>query len=291
MCSNSASSQDDERQCKLLSYMFYQAVRDHKPVWMLEDMRTMESFYWEDNTSLRTYSPSEALLYAVVHNHLPYAQYLLTHYPDEALEVPGDRFCCCPSSAPHLAMAVRYDRKDILGLILKITHQLPGFKSYINRKGCFHIEDGKTPLHLACELLRAETVLMLLGSGASPKIVDSKGLTPLDVILEQLRVSKINVESKKLCIDQLLLFMSSLQFKMKRALEDNPNEWNGLLGEEKYNYLCGKTPATLFLISMQGILKCLPPSRFPASIKELPIPQSLKPLPLGISTFRCVDVL
>ncbi|XP_072123136.1 ankyrin repeat domain-containing protein 9 [Mobula birostris] len=290
MCNNSPSSQDNQRQCKFLSYMFYQAVRDRKPVWMLEEMRTMESFYWEENTKLRTYTPSEALLYAVVHNHLPYAQYLLSRYADEALEMPGDRFCCCPSSAPHLTMAVRYDRKDILGLILKIASQLPGFKSYVNRKGCFHVEDGKTPLHLACELLRAESVLMLLGSGASPKIVDSKGLTPLDVILEQLQVSKINVESKKLCIDHLLLFTSNLQFKMKRDLKDNPAEWNRLLGEDKYNYLSGKTPATLFLISMQGVLKCLPPSNFPASVKELPIPQSLKPLPSERLTLRSVDV-
>ncbi|XP_055495550.1 ankyrin repeat domain-containing protein 9 isoform X1 [Leucoraja erinacea] len=290
MCNNSHYSQDDQRQCKFLSYMFYQAVRDRKPVWMLEDMRTMESFYWEENASLRTYSPSEALLYAVVHNHLPYARYLLSHYADDALQVPGDRFCCCPSSAPHLAMAVRYDRKDILGLILKIANQLPGLKSYINRKGCFHVEDGKTPLHLACELLRAETVLMLLGSGASPKIVDSKGLTPLDVILEQLQMSKINAESKKLCMEHLLLFTSSLQFKMKRVLRDNPVEWNRLLGEEKYNYLCGKAPATLFLISMQGILKCLPPSDFPASVKQLPIPQSLKPLPPERLKLRSVDV-
>ncbi|XP_069787112.1 ankyrin repeat domain-containing protein 9 [Narcine bancroftii] len=288
MCNSPPCSQVDPRQCTFLSYMFYQAVRDRKPVWMLEDMRTMESFYWEENSSLRTYSPSEALLYAVVHNHLPYARYLLSRYADEALDVPGERFCCCPSSAPHLALAVRYDRNDILALILKIAHQVPGFKSYINRKGCLHVEDGKTPLHLACELLRADTVLLLLGNGASPKIADSDGLTPLDLILGQLQMSTINVESKTRCIDHLLLFASQLQFKMKRVLKDNPAEWNGLLGEEKYNYLCGKTPATLFLISMQGILKCLPRSNFPASIQELPIPQSLKPLPPGRLTLRSV---
>ncbi|XP_007895013.1 ankyrin repeat domain-containing protein 9 [Callorhinchus milii] len=281
MCSHPVSNRDHQRQCKFLSYMFYQAVRDRTPVWMLEDMRTMECFYWEENASLRAYSPSEALLYAVVHDHLPYAQYLLSRYPLEALEVPGDRFCCCPSSAPHLTMAVRYDREDILGLILKIVNRLPGLKSYIDRKGCFHVEDGKTPLHLACELTRAETVLMLLGSGASARIADSQGLTPLDIILQQIWVSKTNSEPKKLCANHLLLFMSTLQFKMKRALEENATEWKELLGEEQYNYLSGRVPATLSMLAMQCIFKCLPPSRFPGSIKELPIPHSLKPLPFA----------
>ncbi|KAI1240504.1 hypothetical protein IHE44_0008928 [Lamprotornis superbus] len=213
------------------------AVRDHKPVWMLEDMRTMEYFYWEENASLRTYSPSEALLYAVVHNHLPYAQYLLSHFPEEALKVPGEHFCYCPSSAPHLAMAVTYDRRDILGLIIKIAHKLPSLNSYINRAGCFHLEDGKTPLHLACELLRSETVLILLGNGASPRIEDSKGLTPLDVILEQMWDSKVNVASKKLCLDYLLLFMPNPQFKMRKVLQEHPDHWTALLGEDKFNSL------------------------------------------------------
>ncbi|XP_073192798.1 ankyrin repeat domain-containing protein 9-like [Lepidochelys kempii] len=280
MASNQASLQDEQsRHCKFLSYMFYQAVRDHKPVWMLEDMRTMEYFYWEENASLRTYSPSEALLYAVVHNHLPYAQYLLSHFPEDALKVPGEHFCYCPSSAPHLAMAVTYDRRDILALIIKIAHKLPSLNSYINRTGCFHLEDGKTPLHLACELLRSETVLILLGNGASPRIEDSKGLTPLDVILEQMWDSKVNVASKKLCLDYLLLFMPNPQFKMRKVLQDHPDHWTALLGEDKFNSLVGNTPGSLYLQAMQTILQSLPPSHFPKSIQELPIPQALKPLP------------
>ncbi|MEE6473649.1 hypothetical protein FKM82_010123 [Ascaphus truei] len=281
MCSNQASLQDEQqsRQCKFLSYMFYQAVRDQKPVWMLEDMRTMECFYWEGNASERSYSPSEALLYAVVHNHLPYAQYLLSHFPKEALKVPGEKFCCCPSSAPHLAMAVTYDRRDILIMIIKIAHKLPSLHSYISRTGCFHLEDGKTPLHLACELLRSETVLILLGNGASPRIMDCKGQTPLDIILEQLWCSKVNVESKKLCLDYLLLFLPSLNFKMRKMLQDHPEYWTLLLGEDKCNYLVGNTPATLYLTAMQTVLQCLPPSHFPKSIQALPIPQALKPLP------------
>ncbi|KAL2082353.1 hypothetical protein ACEWY4_022171 [Coilia grayii] len=268
------------KQRKFLSFLFYQAVRDLKPVWMLEDMRTMETFYWEEDASQRTYTPSEALLYAIVHDHQAYAQYLLSHYSDEALAMPGERFCCCPSSAPHLAMAVRYDRRDILGLILQVAHRLPSLRSYMNRGGCFHLEDGKTPLHLACELLRSESVILLLGNGASPQAEDHNGMTPLDVILEQLWDSKVNAGAKKMCLDNLLMFMPDIRFKMKSSLEKDPKRWSKLIGEDKFNYLVGKNPPPLFLIAMQKILQHLPPEQFPKSLDGLPIPSSLKPLPV-----------
>ncbi|XP_036418161.1 ankyrin repeat domain-containing protein 9 [Colossoma macropomum] len=272
-------AEDECKQRQLLSFLFYQAVRDHKPVWMLEDMRTMETFHWEDSATQRSYTPSEALLYAIVHDHQAYAQYLLSHFSDGALATPGERFCCCPSSAPHLAMAVRYDRRDILTLILQVAHRLPGLRSYMNRSGCFHAEDGKTPLHLACELLRSEAVLLLLGSGASPQARDHNGMTPLDVILEQLWDSKVNTGAKKLCLDSLLMFMPEVRFKMKSSLEKDPQCWSKVLGEEKFNYLIGKLPAPLFLIAMQRILSQLPPEQFPNSLDKLPIPAALKPLP------------
>ncbi|XP_063297603.1 ankyrin repeat domain-containing protein 9-like [Pelobates fuscus] len=279
MCSNQVSLLDE--QCKFYAYMFYQAVRDQEPVWKLEEMRTMEYFHWEEDASLRCYSPSDALMYAVVHNHLRYAQYLLSHFPEESLKVPGIKFCCCPPSAPHLALAVTYDRRDILILIIKISHKLPSLQSYINRASCSHLSDGKTPLHMACELLSAETVLILLGNGACPKILDRKGETPLDIILEQLWSSKVNVVSKKLCLDYLLLFSPSLNFKMRKILQENPDFWAPLLGEDKLNYLVGKKPATLYLIAMQTILRCLQPAHFPQNIKALPIPHALKPLPVS----------
>ncbi|KAG9283170.1 ankyrin repeat domain-containing protein 9-like [Astyanax mexicanus] len=272
-------AEDERKQRQLLSFLFYQAVRDHKPVWMLEDMRTMETFHWEESARQRSYTPSEALLYAIVHDHQAYAQYLLSHFSDGALAMPGERFCCCTSSAPHLAMAVRYDRRDILTLILQVAHRLPGLRSYINRGGCFHAEDGKTPLHLACELLRSEAVMLLLGSGASPQAQDNNGMTPLDVILEQLWDSKVNTGPKKLCLDSLLMFMPDVRFKMKSSLEKDPQCWSKVLGEDKFNYLIGKLPAPLFLIAMQTILSQLPPEQFPNSLDKLPIPAALKPLP------------
>ncbi|XP_066533544.1 ankyrin repeat domain-containing protein 9 [Hoplias malabaricus] len=280
-CSGAAGAraEDASKQRQLLSFFFYQAVRDHKPVWMLEDMRTMETFHWEERESQRSYTPSEALLYAIVHDHQPYAQYLLRNFSDGALAMPGESHCCCPSSAPHLAMAVRYDRRNILTLILQVTHQLPGFSSYMNRSGCFHAEDGKTPLHLACELLRSEIVVLLLGNGASPHLRDHNDMTPLDIVLEQLGASKVNAGPKKLCLESLLMFMPQVRFKMKDVLEKDPQCWSKVLGEETFQYLTGKVPAPLFLIAMQRILSQLPPKEFPHSLDKLPIPAALKPLP------------
>lgn len=271
-----SAARDGEKNRKSFSLLFYRAVRDLKPVWMLEDMRTMETFYQEDS-SQRIYSPSEALLYAIVHDHQAYAQYLLSRYTDEALAKPGERFCCCPSSAPHLAMAVRYDRRYILGLILQETHRVNSEPT--DRAGCFHTEDGKTPLHLACELLRPEAVVMLLGNGASPHAQDRNGLTPLDVILEKLRESgrEASGGERRQCLDNLLMFTPELRFKTKSALDREPERWSKVLGEETYRYLAGRSPAPLVLSAMQTVLKQLSPASFPDSLLELPIPSSLKP--------------
>lgn len=268
---------------KSFSLLFYRAVRDLKPIWMLEDMRTMETFYHDDDVSQRIYSPSEALLYAIVHDHQAYAQYLLNRYSKEALAKPGERFCCCPSTAPHLAMAVRYDRRCILSLILQETHRPPSAPPHADRAGCFH-EDGGTPLHLACELLRPEAVIMLLGNGASPLALDHNGLTPLDVALEKLRDSKeVKGGQRRQCLDNLLMFMPKVHFKMRGALGGEPERWTEVLGEETYEYLAGTSPAPLVLIAMQTILKQLSPATFPDSLHELPIPSSLKPPGLPLS--------
>ncbi|XP_041830990.1 ankyrin repeat domain-containing protein 9 [Melanotaenia boesemani] len=273
-----ARTLDNHRRC--FSLLFYRAVRDLKPVWMLEEMRTMETFHQEEDASQRIYTPSEALLYAIVHDHQAYAQHLLSRYTDEALAKPGERFCCCPSSAPHLAMAVRYDRLYILGLILQESHRIPG--TYQGHR-CFHIEEARTPLHLACELLRPEAVIMLLGNGASPHAQDHNGLTPLDVILEKLRGSAAMKGEMRQCLDNLLMFMPKVHFKMRGSLDRDPDSWRKVLGEDTYKYLTGRSPASLVLATMQTILKQLSPQTFTDSLHELPIPSSLKPPGLPLS--------
>ncbi|XP_056150951.1 ankyrin repeat domain-containing protein 9 [Lampris incognitus] len=277
---NSSAPQTSGKQMKSFSLLFYKAVRDHKPVWMLEDMRTMETFYQEDDAGRRIYSPSEALLYAIVHDHQAYAQYLLSHYSEEALARPGERFFCFPSSAPHLAMAVRYDRRYILGLILQEAHRTRAVAAAAacrSRGGGFPAEDGKTPLHLACELLRPEAVIMLLGNGAPPLAVDHNGMTPLDVVLDKFRGAGVNAAETRQCLDNLLMFMPEMNFKSKRALAKDPDCWTEALGEETYQYVVGRSPAPLLLLAMQTTLRQLSPASFPESLDELPIPSSLKP--------------
>lgn len=263
---------------QLLSLVFYQAVRDHKPVWMLEDMRTMETFHWEASARQQTYTPSEALLYAIVHDHRVYARHLLNHYSDHALALPGKSFCCGPESAPHLSVAVRYDRRDILALILQVAHRSPGLSSYVNRAGCYHSEDGKTPLHLACELSHHQSVVTLLGNGASPQAEDHNGMTPLDLVLQQLRNTETNGDAQKLCLESLLMFTPKLRFKLKGSLERDPQSWSRVLGEDTFRYLVGKKPAPLGLMAMRRVLTRLDPQEFPQNLDKLPIPVSLKEL-------------
>ncbi|XP_054473996.1 ankyrin repeat domain-containing protein 9 [Anoplopoma fimbria] len=290
-----SAAQSLEKHRRSFSLLFYRAVRDLKPVWMLEDMRTMEAFHQEEDAGCsRTYSPSEALLYAIVHDHQLYARHLLSRYMEEALARPGDRFCCCPSpAAPHLAMAVRYDRLYILSLILQETHRTTSASSSssstsstsscMDRSGCFHLEDGRSPLHLACELLRPEAVFMLLGSGSCPLTPDRDGLTPLDVILEKLQTHGAQTQSRRQCLDNLLMFMPKVDFKMKGPLCREPELWSDLLGEETYKYLVERRPAPLVLTAMQTVLRQLSPATFPDSLQELPIPSSLKPPGLPVS--------
>ncbi|KAM6992306.1 ankyrin repeat domain-containing protein 9 [Tautogolabrus adspersus] len=280
----SSAARNLEKHRKSWSLVFYRAVRDLKPVWLLEDIRTMETFYPDEDASQRTYTPSEALLYAIVHDHQAYAQYLLSRYTEEALAKPGERFCCCPSSAPHLSMAVRYDRRNILSLILQETHRVPSTPPYTDQTGCFHMEDDRTPLHLACELQRPEAAVMLLGSGASPHARDHNGLTPLDVILEKLRDSaEGSGGDRRQCLDNLLLFMPKVRFKMEAVLNREPERWSKVLGENTYKYLSGRSPAPLVLSAMQTVLRQLSPASFPDCLHELPIPSSLKPPGLPVS--------
>lgn len=268
----------EQRRC--LSLLYYRAVRDLKPVWMLEDMRTMLALCPDEDHSQKTYSPSEALLYAIVHDHQAYAQYLLSHFSEEALVEPGEHFCCCPTPSPHLSLAVRYDRYSILGLILQVAHRLPREPPAV-RVGCVRQGDEKTPLHLACELVRPEAMLLLLGSGASPVAPDAQGLTPLDVLLEPLRDCEESSRGRRQCLDMLLMFMPRLQFHMQGALRREPHRWTGALGRDTVHFLAGLRPAPLLLMSMQTVLQQLSPTTFSDSLLQLPIPPSLKPAGLA----------
>ncbi|NWU52055.1 ANKR9 protein, partial [Dromas ardeola] len=277
-----------QKQCKKSSFAFYQAVRDLLPVWFLEDMRTMEVFHWEDGGKVSVYSPSEALLYALVHDHQPYARHLLTKFPQSALAVPSQSFSCCQSSAPHLAMAVRYNRVRILFRILKAIQAFPPSDraGHLDRRGCSRVEGGKTALHVACELVRPECLLLLLGHGASPCLQDSAGNTPLDTLLQQIsHTPAANMRAKLLCLDCLFFFVpQDLQFTMKQQLVDNRQRWQDLLGENRFQCLVGLAPPSLFVGAMRVLIRTISPEHFPEALDNLPLPHFLKPLDLKLES-------
>nr|XP_046269535.1 ankyrin repeat domain-containing protein 9 [Scatophagus argus] len=255
------SSSPSQRQCERTSFSFYCAVRERLPVWMLEDMRSMEVFCWNDGHP-RAFLPSEALLYALVHDHQDYARYLLNRYSVSALRALRCNFCCCRGSgSPHLAVAVRYDRVPILSMMveaLKDCDTLSGRQEYLDASGgCSHVADaGKTAVQLAVELSRADCLLLLLVHGAQP---DS-----FDIALQRL-VSSDATERRhaQRCLDFLLLFLPKLP--ALHRLHDEPQRWQGLLGNEVFSWLCGLTPPSLLLQA----LRCLARSG-PDQIATLP---------------------
>uniref|UniRef100_A0A4W3IVP6 Ankyrin repeat domain 9 n=1 Tax=Callorhinchus milii TaxID=7868 RepID=A0A4W3IVP6_CALMI len=253
-----------QKRCKKSSFAFYLAVRELLPVWLLEDMRRMEVFHWEESGRVSAYSASEALLYALVHDHRPYGAHL---------------FGCCRASAPHLAMAVRYNRVAILRGIL---HTLRGFpagerRRYLNRTGCARVEGGKTPVHVACELGRAECLALLLAHGSAPDIADSHGNTPLDTLPN-------TPELLMVCLDNLLLFTPVLRFRLQPVLRAEVTPWRVLLGDRTFDWLTGRTPPPLSVTAMQTAIGCISPEKLPEGLRELPVPQRLQPLDTSLCT-------
>ncbi|KAM4625422.1 ankyrin repeat domain-containing protein 9 [Polymixia lowei] len=274
---DSRADYKSEKRCQKTSFAFYQAVRDLLPVWVLEDMRTMEVFHWEEDGRACAFTPPEALLYALVHDHQQYARYLLNRYSVSALGVPSRSFCCCQASAaPHLSVSVRYNRVVILKMILdsvKDFNTKSARQDYLDsRGGCAH--DGKTAVHLACDLVRPECLLLLLGHGACPYVTDRAGKTPLDGLLHQiLQGSNMSADTRRkhVCLGYLLLFMPKLHFQLKQQLQNKPEVWRSLVGEETFNWLAGLAPPSLFVKAMQTLTRS-DPDRLEA------LPAFLKPL-------------
>ncbi|KAI7804576.1 ankyrin repeat domain-containing protein 9 [Triplophysa rosa] len=273
---DSRADYKSQKQCQKTSFAFYQAVRDLLPVWVLEDMRTMEVFHWEEDGRACAYSPSEAFLYALVHDHQQYARYLLNRFSVRALEMPSRSFCCCQAStSPHLAIAARYNRINILKMIMGTIKDFTDCErqSYLNRHGCFHTDGSKTALHLACDLVRPECLILLLGHGASPYATDVAGNTPLDGLLNQICQSDFDMRSKHICLGYLILFMPKFRFQTKRQLLDNADMWKNLIGEQAFRWLSGSSPPSLFVQAMQKL------SQQSIPIEQLnSLPEFLKPL-------------
>lgn len=65
----------------------------------------------------------------------------------------------------------------------------------------------------------------------------------------------------------------------RELLGDRPR-WRRLLGEEKFQWLAGLAPPSLFARAMQVLVTAISPGRFPEALDELPLPPFLQPLDL-----------
>ncbi|XP_061599576.1 ankyrin repeat domain-containing protein 9 [Cololabis saira] len=236
-----------QRQCERTAFSFYCSVREQLPVWMLEDMRSMEVFCWDD-CGPRAFLPSEALLYALVHDHQEYARFLLDRYSVSALRTPRCSFCCCCGGTPLLTVAVRYDRVAILGMMVE-TLRDGGAPEYLDScGGCAHVANaGKTAVQLALELSQPRCLLLLLLHGARPD--------GLELALQRLiSCDAADHCQARRCLDFLLLFLSE-PLAPPRCLQDEAQHWKRLLGNQLFSWLSGLTPPPLLLQALRCVAR------------------------------------
>lgn len=239
-----------QRHCERTAFAFYCAVRERLPAWLLEDMRTMEVFCWDDGQP-RAFLPSEALLYTLVHDHQDYARHLLSRYSVSALRAPRCSFCCrVGSGAQHLNVAVRYNRLVILDMILETLKDCSQDErqQYLDScGGCTHVADaGKTAVQLAVELSQDNCLLLLLAQGARP--------AGLDAALQRLVSSDTSERQQaQRCLDLLLLFLSNPS--PPRCLQEEPQRWQSLLGNEVFTWLCGLAPPPLLFQALRCLVQ------------------------------------
>ncbi|XP_061553268.1 ankyrin repeat domain-containing protein 9 [Phycodurus eques] len=247
-----------QRHCERTAFAFYCAVRDQLPAWLLEDMRSMEVFLWDDGHP-RSFSPADALVYALVHDHRDYARYLLRSFSVKAVHV-SQCGVCRSSGAAHLHMAVRYNRSAILGLMvdaLEASAPEGWRREYLNScGGCTHGDGGKTAVQLAVELSRADCLLLLLAHGARPHA--------LDAALVRLASSGVTERrDARRCLDLLLLFAP--EPVALRRLRDEPQRWLRLLGWDAFAWLSGLAPPPLLLQALRTLAQSVP-----SQINQLP---------------------
>nr|XP_057947002.1 ankyrin repeat domain-containing protein 9-like [Doryrhamphus excisus] len=255
-----ASSSPSQRHCERTAFSFYCAVREQLPVWLLEDMRSMEVFFWEDGRP-RSFSPADALMYALVHDHRDYAHYLLNNFSVNALHAPRCNVCRSSGGAAHLHIAVRYNRRAILGLMMDALKDLApeGWRrEYLDTcGGCAHAADaGKTAVQLAVELSRVDCLLLLLVHGARPQGLDA-------ALLRLGGAPAAERDDARRCLDLLLLFVA--EPKAVRPLRDEQQRWQNLLGKDLFSWLSGQAPPPLLHQALRTLVRSVP-----GQIRQLP---------------------
>ncbi|XP_077394859.1 ankyrin repeat domain-containing protein 9 [Festucalex cinctus] len=244
------SPSPSQRHCERTAFAFYCAVRDQLPAWLLEDMRSMEVFLWDDGHP-RAFSPADALMYALVHDHQDYARYLLRSFSVKALHVSQCGVCRSSGSA-HLHVAVRYNRTAILGLMVDAAPE--GWRQeYLNScGGCAHGADaGKTAVQLAVELSRPDCLLLLLAHGARPQSLEA-------ALLRLAASGAAERRDARHCLDLLLLFAPEPEPVALRRLQDEPQRWQYLLGREVFGWLSGLAPPPLLLQALRTLAQSVP---------------------------------
>ncbi|XP_068089546.1 ankyrin repeat domain-containing protein 9-like [Hyperolius riggenbachi] len=258
----------------------------HLPVVMLELLRSRICYPFLPQVENWTQNPYTAFVFALKHNHVEYARYLLKHFPDDLLKDFGevDIF----KSVPYLLeLTIYFDRREILIPILEALQSHPRYPT------CLHVpfrydlrymdpyprlEKKRTALHYACKYLRRNIIMILLRVGLSPEATNHHGETPMDIVLKKMCASQGRSRLQHYCLDNLLLYPLPKNFKMKNNLEANAPFWLGFLNENEYRYLLGTTPSPLAFLAMRKVLECLNSLRMLESIQNLPIPERIKPM-------------
>nr|KAF6279039.1 hypothetical protein mMyoMyo1_000730 [Myotis myotis] len=201
-------------------------------------MRASEAFHGDERGLAAAYSPSEALLYALVH-------YLPATFPG---------FRCCAAPGPPVALAVRCTRVGALRRVLRPERDFPAEeRAPAGPPGCGRAEGGGTALHVACELAPPECLFLLLG------LRDGGGLTPLELLLRHLGhdsgatpatgapavpreapAAPREARQRRLLLLDLLVLYTPAAARLARCelLGDRPR-WQRLLGEDKFQWLAG----------------------------------------------------
>ncbi|ELT95465.1 hypothetical protein CAPTEDRAFT_202635 [Capitella teleta] len=145
-------------------------------------------------------SHSSTLKLCLIYHHYDYAWYLLQYHPVTSLQSKA----CCPLSL----LAVRLGDLNLLFILCVFSERLPLIEPwrslrYIDRRGCDHMELGRTALHIAATVPSPKCVKILLQFSPDLTVKDSTGKTPLQHALTHARENNVTPDYLR-CVELLL---------------------------------------------------------------------------------------